>query len=673
MKTHSPLLLFVAPVLLAATSAWGFDALRTPGGRVVHAPRTPWPVYLQADPIDQLSVNRVESVTVAAIAAWNAVSDTKVQLRYGGLVRQAPHLGVYILREPAFQWAHTDGTARTDLEVDTDGGLRQATIALNGNDFQWITGTKTSGSDGRPGADLQSVLTHQLGHALGLSHTHDPTATMYFWGTGRAGRTLTADDARALRFVYPAIEATASTTCDPCRSDADCAGTGRCLAWPDGFAYCAAPCKSHEDCPIGTSCGAYSSGIACLPNDGHCNADRAVDHAGEACASDFACVDADLCMPITSGQGFCTSGCSSDFDCAVGATCSPGAYCVEHGAGIDGSVCRVPGDCASGACMASVLRTGSCGRGCSGTCGNGESCGDDGFCRPACAAGKTCPDGLNCGADAVCRGPLAIGWPCSSAYDCAEGSCVTLTGLRFDAVCSKSCNVPADCPDGTGCSTTSKGKLCVPGPQLTLGSPCTSSASCGTGLGCDFGATLAGFGTCARACDPFGASAECQGGWCAWTGDAHAAAGICRNTAGGVAPGQVCDGTQVCRSDLVCAQATGDAVCSRSCDPTAPICDAGLTCIGLAGTSARGVCMDGGASATEIPRVVVKSAVNLDGRVVMLPQVVPIAAFQPGKTSTTTIVSNQGCSANRTAPQTSGLLVWLAAIGLWLARRLRRG
>ncbi len=671
MKKHLRVLPFLLLVLLLATTASAFDALRTAGGRVVHAPRTPWPVYVQADPVDKISVGKLQSVTLAAIAAWNAVADTRVQLSYGGLVRQAPHLGVYIWLDRGFSWANTDGTARTEMEWDADGGLREVTIALNGVDFQWITGTTTSAADGRPGADLQSVLTHQLGHALGLTHTHAPTATMYFWGTNRAGRTLTADDARSLRFVYPATDVTASTTCDPCRSDADCAGTGRCLVWPDGFAYCAAPCKSHEDCPIGTSCGAYASGIACLPNDGHCNADRATDQPGDACASDFACVSSDLCMPVANGQGFCTSGCNSSFDCATGATCSAGAYCTDHGVGVDGAVCRVPGDCASGTCVGSVLRSGSCARGCSGTCSGGEVCGDDGVCRPSCQNGKPCPDGSACSADYVCRGPLAIGWPCSSGYDCATGSCVALTGLKFDAVCTQSCDVPADCPAGTGCSQTSKGKVCVPGAALTLGSPCPSTAACGKGLNCDFGRTYAGLGTCTTACDPFGDSGECQGGWCMWNGDATTAAGLCRSDAGGGVESQICDETHACRSDLVCAQASGNAVCSRSCDPKAPVCGVGLACIALTGTTARGACMDGGTTATALPPTHPTTPVNLAARVVMLPQVVPVAEFKPATPALTTS-GQAGCNSARVAPNALGWLLALAAVALWTLRRLRR-
>jgi hypothetical protein len=53
--------------------------------------------------------------------------------------------------------------------------------------------------------DLQSIITHEAGHFLGLAHSQDPDATM--WASYSMGddsfRTLSADDAAGICAVYP--------------------------------------------------------------------------------------------------------------------------------------------------------------------------------------------------------------------------------------------------------------------------------------------------------------------------------------------------------------------------------------------------------------------------------------------------------------------------------------
>jgi hypothetical protein len=57
-----------------------------------------------------------------------------------------------------------------------------------------------------PGSyDLQSIITHESGHFLGMAHSGDTYATMYaFYTTGGTSmRTLTADDIAGLCSIYP--------------------------------------------------------------------------------------------------------------------------------------------------------------------------------------------------------------------------------------------------------------------------------------------------------------------------------------------------------------------------------------------------------------------------------------------------------------------------------------
>ncbi len=73
---------------------------------------------------------------------------------------------------------------------------------------QFSTTTPTLSGD----FDVQSVATHEIGHALGLDHSGIAAAVMYPFGDVGAGpRTLTVDDSAGIAFLYPAAAFSAAT------------------------------------------------------------------------------------------------------------------------------------------------------------------------------------------------------------------------------------------------------------------------------------------------------------------------------------------------------------------------------------------------------------------------------------------------------------------------------
>lgn len=115
--------------------------------------------------------------------------------------KDAGNANVIVFRDDA--WPHPDtghNIALTTTTFDPNtGALLDADIELNSASYE------LSVSDDDVQFDLLSVLTHEIGHFLGLSHSDDAEATMfasYEPGTTEL-RTLEADDQLAICTLYP--------------------------------------------------------------------------------------------------------------------------------------------------------------------------------------------------------------------------------------------------------------------------------------------------------------------------------------------------------------------------------------------------------------------------------------------------------------------------------------
>ncbi len=88
------------------------------------------------------------------------------------------------------------------------GAILDADVELN------VHALTPFSADGGPGTtDLRTVVLHELGHVLGLAHSEQRTAVMYFEaGQGERRRVLTADDVAGLCTIYPPWR---QARCDP--------------------------------------------------------------------------------------------------------------------------------------------------------------------------------------------------------------------------------------------------------------------------------------------------------------------------------------------------------------------------------------------------------------------------------------------------------------------------
>lgn len=133
-------------------------------------------------------------------------------------------------------WPYTDEESVFAL---TTTYFATATGRIDDVDVE-INGTNERIRNGEPldGVDLASIITHELGHFLGLSHSGDPTAVMR--RTYRPGmdnlRNLRPDDVAGICDMYPPGRATKTDSCAPKYGFATDCGT-----------------NDHDFCPIEAS------------------------------------------------------------------------------------------------------------------------------------------------------------------------------------------------------------------------------------------------------------------------------------------------------------------------------------------------------------------------------------------------------------------------------------
>jgi hypothetical protein len=183
--------LFVASIASAKT-----ELLTTRAGSVVH-----WNLAEITIGLDTSMQSRTvpgEGVVLAiknAAEAWNAVPAGQPRFRF---VSQAP-MGVTI-RFCRGKWqGDTIDLGNTQFTASTrDGTVTDASVEFNECDHAFVVAEQT----GLARFDLQSVMTHELGHVLGLGHADSPAAMMFPSSRGAKVRKIHVEEQTTLALIY---------------------------------------------------------------------------------------------------------------------------------------------------------------------------------------------------------------------------------------------------------------------------------------------------------------------------------------------------------------------------------------------------------------------------------------------------------------------------------------
>jgi hypothetical protein len=278
-------LVLVSCLLGLASPVQAYKVETSPSGVELRWTALPMKFSIHQAPAPGVTAAATQTAVRASYTTWSSVSCSYFKSKDMGVVNLPQgdenddvNTHVWLSSWPSSYDANALGITWTQYDPSS-GKILDADTHYNPQ-FTWSTTGSLSA------IDVQSVATHEIGHQLGLDHSSDQNATM-FYATGNGDtsqRSLASDDIAGLCHIYP----TGTTPPPECTSPAQCALNETCQnqkCIPASQKGYGGTCSTGKDC---------TSGL-CLDSGGN-------TFCSQACSKSTPCPNGDQCVPVSGGS-----------------------------------------------------------------------------------------------------------------------------------------------------------------------------------------------------------------------------------------------------------------------------------------------------------------------------------------------------------------------------------
>lgn len=144
----------------------------------------------------------VVSLIKDAMKVWNQVPTSSLKVKYGGTTTATTD------GNPIVVYCETNFQAVTSADQDSTPAVARANGTTQLQSGLMILNASAGASNiaNVSKLGLQVVVTHEMGHALGLGHSQTPDAVMYYTYSLKTDLNLSQDDIDGISYLYPSDE-----------------------------------------------------------------------------------------------------------------------------------------------------------------------------------------------------------------------------------------------------------------------------------------------------------------------------------------------------------------------------------------------------------------------------------------------------------------------------------